>query len=466
MIADQSVDSTQRAGAAGARLLPPAARRAPLLALACLCAWLAVSAPSARAASSPFIAPFTPNPPPLATTVPPNGDQNPYGIVTVARSVGALHKGDLLVSNFNNAGSPPTGNLQGTGTTIVQIPPGGSTGLPGTASVFAQIDPARLPGPCPGGVGLTTALAVTRSGFVIVGSLPTADGTSATAKAGCLLVLNSRGKVIETIAGGPINGPWDMTAVDHGSVTTLYVTNVLNATVANSPNVVNEGTVVRLRLLTIPDVRPVVLDEDVIATGFRERTDPMALVIGPTGVALGDHGTLYVADTLGNRIAAIPDATDRERAVQNGGRTVSVGGSLNGPLGLTLAPNDDIVTANSFDGNIVETTPSGAQVATSRSRLFVDWPPELRTSGGRSLSGRRRPVRGPTVKVGPLRQASLEARRGGRETTVIRRLRPLGGPALDTEGRCRLVSCPALRRTRSGVISTSTLRATTSRSDA
>ena len=67
---------------------------------------------------------------------------------------------------------------------------------------------------------------------MIVGSLPTSNGTSSTAQAGCLLVLNSHGQVVETIAGGPINGPWDMTAVDHGLFTTLYVTNVLNGTVA------------------------------------------------------------------------------------------------------------------------------------------------------------------------------------------------------------------------------------------
>ena len=36
-----------------------------------------------------------------------------------------------------------------------------------------------------------------------------------------------------------------------------------------------------------------------------------ALVIGPTGVGLGPNGTLYVADTLDNRIAAIPDARFR-----------------------------------------------------------------------------------------------------------------------------------------------------------
>ena len=213
-----------------------------------------------RERAGPFITGFTPTT--LATTVPSNGDVNPYGIVTVPRSVGLLQRGDVLVSNFNNSG-----NQQGTGTTIVQIPPGDRDANAGDAPLFAQINPKTLPGPCPGGVGLTTALAVTRSGFVIVGSLPTTDGSSATAKAGCLLVLNSRGQVVETIAGGPINGPWDMTAVDHGLFVTLYVTNVLNGTVGagtdanGNGKVVDRGTVVRIELLTIPGIRPVVLDE-------------------------------------------------------------------------------------------------------------------------------------------------------------------------------------------------------------
>lgn len=329
------------------------ARRAAGLVAGCVGALLAASSASAHPAS--FIGPFAPNPPAIATTVPANGDVNPYGIVTVPRSVGSLHAGDLLISNFNNSA-----NQQGTGTTIVQIPPGGND-TAGTASVFAQIDPSSLPGPCPGGVGLTTALSVTRTGFVIVGSLPTTDGTSATAQAGCLIVLDSRGHVLETIAGGPINGPWDMTATDHGAITTLYVTNVLNGTVAAGGSVVDRGTVVRIRLLTIPGIRPFVLDEDVIATGFSERTDPAALVVGPTGVALGRDGTLYVADTAANRIAAIEGAPFREFPAQNGGRTVSSGGDLNGPLGMTLAPNGDILTANGGDGNIVETTRAGGQ---------------------------------------------------------------------------------------------------------
>jgi hypothetical protein len=98
-------------------------------------------------------------------------------------------QGHILVSNFNNSA-----NLQGTGTTIVDIAPNG------TASLFAWIDASSLPGQCPGGVGLTTALVVLRAGWVIVGSLPTTDGMSATAQAGCLIVLNKQGAVVETIA--------------------------------------------------------------------------------------------------------------------------------------------------------------------------------------------------------------------------------------------------------------------------
>ena len=100
-----------------------------------------------------------------------------------------------------------------------------------------------------------------------------------------------------------------------------------------------------------------------IATGFAERTDPAALVVGPTGVALGRDGTLYVADTQNSRIAAIPDATFRFFPVTGGGLTVSEGRALNAPLGMTLAPNGDILTANGGDGNVVETTPRGIQSA-------------------------------------------------------------------------------------------------------
>ena len=100
-----------------------------------------------------------------------------------------------------------------------------------------------------------------------------------------------------------------------------------------------------------------------IATGFPEHTDPSALIIGPTGVGMGRDGTLYVADSAGNRIAAIPQAMTRTSVLGGGGMTVSAHGSLNDPLGLMIAPNGDVVTANGGDGKFVETSPAGKQVA-------------------------------------------------------------------------------------------------------
>lgn len=292
----------------------------------------------------------------IASTVPANGDVNPYGTAVVPTTTGRLVRGHVLVSNFNDSG-----NEQGTGTTIVDVAPNGMVQL------FAQITPSSLPGTCPGGIGLTTALVVLRSGWVIVGSLPTTDGTAATAQAGCLLILSSMGQVVETVSGDGINGPWDMTAFDGGRFASLFVTNVLNGTVAADGGIVNAGTVVRidLALSGFGDAvgMPRVLRSTVIASGFPEKTDPAALVIGPTGLGLSDFGTLYVADTLGNRIAAIPGALFR-RSSGGTGNTVSSGGALNGPLGLAVAPGGDILTVNSGDGNLVETTPRGNQVAT------------------------------------------------------------------------------------------------------
>src|SRR5215831_10215928 len=242
---------------------------------------------------NPFISNFSVTQGP--STVPANGDVNPYGVAVVPSSHGALHQGDVLVSNFNNSS-----NAQGTGTTIVD-----DSG--GTVTQFAQISAADVPA-CTGGVGLTTALVVLRSGWVIVGSLPTSDGTSATAQAGCLIVLDSSGNVRETFSGHGINGPWDMTALDGGGVAELFVTNVLNGTVAASPNVVNGGTVLRLLLVISGSSPPRLAAITKIGSGFAERTDPAALVVGPTGVGLGADGTLYVADTVNSRIAAIPNA--------------------------------------------------------------------------------------------------------------------------------------------------------------
>ncbi len=276
----------------------------------------------------------------VASTVPANGDVNPYGVAVVPRSTGHLYRGNVLVSNFNNAA-----NAQGTGTTIVQVSPRGK------ASLFAKVsDPS-----CPGGVGLTTALAALPSGWVIVGSLPTVN--SKFSGAGCLIVLDPWGNVRKTITGYGIDGPWDMTAVQYGDTAELFVTNVLGGILTKHPNA-NGGTVQRLLITSSPHRTPRVLASTRIGSGFAAKADPNALVIGPTGVGLGDNGTLYVADSVNNRIAGIPNAAFRHHS-DGPGFTVSKSSVLNDPLGLVIAPNGDILTVNGANGNMLEFRPDG-----------------------------------------------------------------------------------------------------------
>jgi hypothetical protein len=289
----------------------------------------------------------------LASTVPANGDVNPYGLAMVPSTVGKLKAGELLASNFN-----AKSNNQGTGTTIVQVSPTGKS------SLFAQINARSLPGSCPGGVGLTTALSVVSGGYVIVGSLPTTNGKSATARYGCLIVLDPSGRPVSTIAGPNIQGPWDMTAATQGSDTDVFVSMVLNGGPKKGLHTIKNSTVVRIQLSSGPGQPPKVLNETVIANAIPWRDDPAALAIGPTGVALARNGTLHLADTLDNRIAAIPQAMTRTTAAPDGGTTLTTGGKLIQPLGLTLAPNGDILTTNAGNGNIVETSPAGHQLLT------------------------------------------------------------------------------------------------------
>jgi len=302
--------------------------------------------PAGAASTATFIGPLH-HETVVASTVPRGGpeagDVNPYGVAVVQRSMGRLHAGDVLVSNFNNKA-----NAQGTGSTIMQVTPGGH------ASVFATV--GHLGGACPGGVGLTTALVVLPSGWVVVGSLPTRKGMIS--GPGCLIVLDSHGTVRETMAGHGIDGPWDMTAISRGRVSELFVTNVLGGILGKPSR--HGGTVQRLLVTTGPGL-PRLLVSTRIGSGFPARTDPNALVIGPTGDGFAGN-TLYVADTLDNRIAAIPNAA--LRVTDDGpGRTVTRGGALNNELGMAIAPNGHILTVNGGDGRIVETTPFGRQVA-------------------------------------------------------------------------------------------------------
>jgi sugar lactone lactonase YvrE len=274
------------------------------------------------------------------STVPGNGDQNPYGVAFVPNGVatgGKLHAGDILVSNFNNSG-----NLQGTGTTIVAISPDGHQ------SLFFQ---------GPKGLGLTTGLAVLKNGFVLVGNVPTADGKFDTIQQGSLLILDKNGHVVANLTDKvKLDGPWDLTVFDQGNFAFVFVSNVLN------------GTVTRLDLAIPPLGDSVsVLSKTTIGSGYGHRGDPTSLVIGPTGLAFdAANDKLYVASTLDNTIFAISNAAFRQTSAGKGS-VVFQDPHLRGPLGLVLLPDGNLITANgdSVNGDptqpseLVEFTPTG-----------------------------------------------------------------------------------------------------------
>jgi hypothetical protein len=289
----------------------------------------------------------------LSTTVPDNGDQNPYAIVVAPVSSGSVQKDDVLVTNFNN-----DGNLQGLGTTIVDYNPKTKK-----LTTFAAL-PRDLAG-CPGGVGLSTAMTMLKTGWVIVGSAPSADGTTATKGAGCLIVLDASGKVAGTIVGDNVNMPWgNMAVIDNGDSVTLFVSmaGFGVGSPEGDPRVVNEATVLRIKL-SIPEGKPPqVVDQTVVGSGFGSQPNKDVFLIGPTGLALGPNDTLYVSDATGNRITAIWDATTRDHSA-GVGRTVTKDGFLQTPLALTTAPSGHLLVVNAKNGQVVEVDPaSGEQI--------------------------------------------------------------------------------------------------------
>jgi uncharacterized protein (TIGR03118 family) len=273
----------------------------------------------------PANTPIVPNlgnfPEQTVSTVASNGDLNPYGVAFVPQDYqggGKLAPGDILVSNFN-----ASSNVQATGSTVVEITPEGQQ------STFFQ---------GPTGLGLTTALGILPQGFVLVGSTPAAtiNGVNTVSNGG-LLILDSNGnKVMELSDSALLQGPWDLTIhnVDatHAQV---FVSNVLS------------GTVTRIDLTIPKGGTPEVDSETQIASGYSHRTDPNALVVGPTGLAFdAKTDTLYVASTGDNAIYAVKNAAVTNSDRGKGQSVIQDPQHLHGPLALIWAPNGDLIASN------------------------------------------------------------------------------------------------------------------------
>ncbi len=367
--------------------IPPPTRFMPrhLRGVICGIGLVVLSLGSSLAGGQPILPPTST----VASTVPNNRDVNPYGIAFVPAGLpagSALQAGDVVVSNFNAAS-----NKQGTGTTIVKLV---TDGKPVT---FFQGQ----------NLGLTTALAVLKSGYVLVGNLPTTNGATITST-GSLLVITPQGKLLSELKDPTLlDGPWDMTVIiDNGQQVTAFVSNVLN------------GTVARIDLNIGPNGATLLQSSHLIASGYAHRPDPAALVVGPTGLAYdAAHDVLYVASTNDNKVFAIAGAA--ALAHDNGPGSVIYQDSnhLRGPLALALAPNGDLVTANgdainpdpNQSSEIVEFTPDGRFVA----QMQVDPAPgsAFGLAFGLSSSG----------------QPQFAAVNDSTNTAIVWTLRPVGG---------------------------------------
>jgi hypothetical protein len=286
------------------------------------------------------IAQITKTKPQTASTVPSNGDVNPYGVAFVPSGFpagGTISGGDLLVSNFNNSQ-----NQQGTGTTIMRVTP--------TNQVSPFFTDTK-------GQGLSTALGVLQAGYVVVGMVPSKDGTSATASAGGLLFLDKSGNPVGAPLTDPklLDGPWDLTINDQGSSAQIFVANVLN------------GTVTRINV-TFPSAGGIDTSTTQIASGYTFHGDPNAFEVGPTGLAFNPTThILYVASTGDNQVYAIANADTVGTQTGTGSVVYKDKAHLHGPLGLTFAPDGNLIAAQGDAVNpskrqtseLVEFTPKG-----------------------------------------------------------------------------------------------------------
>jgi hypothetical protein len=303
---------------------------------------------------------FLPSPVRTVSTVPTNGDVNPYGVAFILPDFqagsGPLREGDVLVSNFNNSK-----NLQGTGTTIIRVPKSGAPTL------FFQ-------GKAP--LGLSTALGTLQRGFVVVGNAPTKDGTAGTAKPGSLLVINNHGKLIQTITDPAIQYPWDMALVDGGDDAIAFVSNALNGTVIRMDFKVSSSG------LTLKSTKK-------IASDYMHRGDPVTLFVAPTGLVYdGRHDVLYVASTGDNAVYAVSDAAERDTDAEKGSIIYKDNVHLHGALALSAAPNGHLLVTNNDGINPDPNQPSEIVEFTKDGRFVKQIPVDPAPGGAFGLAVR------------------------------------------------------------------------------
>ena len=278
----------------------------------------------------------------IGSTVDPiNGDQNPYGLAIAPATTGLITKGDLIVCNFNDAGTPAAqGGVQGTGTTIVGLHP------------VAGSKPYRI------------AQSAGLDGCDALTLLPD-DSISAAAWSATANPLVSAAGVVSMPFADAFAYPWGeaYVAATGTQPAAMYVSN------APGGNIAAGGTIDRISL-----------DDDAqtsfteIASGFCTSGSP-GMIFGPSGLTYDpSNDTLYVVDTSSASVIAIVGISNvsKDGVVVNGqcagatttptpvptfsgpsmtsARVIAHGAPLNTPLSAALLKNGDLLVANADIG--------------------------------------------------------------------------------------------------------------------
>jgi hypothetical protein len=277
----------------------------------------------------------------LSTTVDPqNGDNNPYGLAiaptgfTGDGNPAHIQPGDLVVSNFSNAG----GN-QWQGTTVEAI----RNGAP--VRVYSEVNAPTATG---GTVSTTgpVALAFSPNGNLWVANFgPANDGST-----GNVQWVKFSGTVMTTLNDPKVVAGWGQAFNGgFGGQNAFFTVNILTGKVVRI-NIVSGTSISFTYTELTPDLG-------------HAATSVGGTPYGPAGMVHAADDTLYVANGFNNTIIAIPNSSTVTTPTT--GRTVYHGTPLNQPIMMTQNPiNGDLIVANQLDNNLVEITTGGQLVAT------------------------------------------------------------------------------------------------------
>ena len=170
--------------------------------------------------------------------------------------------------------------------------------------------------------------------------------------------MDSNGHLVTTITTGT-NGPWGLAIRDRGETAQLFVSNVLDGTVTRIDVSFGGG---------FKTVGPPVT----IASDYAFGPDSAGLVVGPAGLAYDSKkDILYVAAEDDDAIYAIAAASKVSSTSGKGTLIFSDATHLHGPLGLIIAPNGDLVTANADPATHVDPTQPSEIVEFTTGGTFV-----------------------------------------------------------------------------------------------